>query len=137
MSTRQSADVPVVLSTTRRQFEQWRRRQHGRKRLPKELWEKAVALAREHGINQTAHTLGLKYNSLKKHLDGATPDAGDRGKPKPPDFLELLPGGLTSPSPECTIEWEDGRGGKMRMHVKGIGVPDLVSFACLFRSGPA
>ncbi|MCX5643803.1 MAG: hypothetical protein NTZ17_03820 [Phycisphaerae bacterium] len=137
MSTRPSADVPVVLSTTRRQFEQWRRRQHGRKRLPKELWEKAVALAREHGINPTAHTLGLKYNSLQKHLDGATPDTGDRGKPKPPDFLELLPGGLTSPSPECTIEWEDGRGGKMRMHVKGIGVPDLVSFARLFRSGPA
>ena len=137
MSTRQPAGVPVVLSTTRRQFEQWRRRQHGRKRLPKELWEKAVALAREHGINQTAHTLGLKYNSLKKHFDGATPDAGNRGKPKPPDFLELLPGGLTSPSPECTIEWEDGSCGKIRMHVKGIGVPDLVSFARLFRSGPA
>jgi hypothetical protein len=25
----------------------------------------------------------------------------------------------------------------MRMHVKGIGVPDLVSFARLFRSDPA
>jgi signal recognition particle subunit SEC65 len=136
MRTRQSANVPRVLSTTRRQFEQWRPRQHGRKRLPKELWEKAVALAREHGINQTAHTLGLKYNSLKKHLDGATPDAGNPGRAKP-DFIELLPGGLTSPSPECTIEWEDGHGGKIRMHVKGIGVPDLVSFARLFRSGPA
>ena len=137
MSTRQPANVPRALSTARRQFEQWRRRQHGRKRLPKELWEKAVALAREHGINQTARTLGLKYDSLQKHLEGAASDAGDRGKPKPPDFLELLPGGLTSPSPECTIEWEDGSGGKRRLHVKGIGVPDLVSFARLFRSDPA
>jgi signal recognition particle subunit SEC65 len=126
----------VALSTTRRQFEQWRRRQHGRKRLPKELWEKAVALAREHGINQTARTLGLKYDSLQKHLDGAAPEAGDPGRAKP-DFIELLPGGLTSSSPECMIEWEDGSGGKMRMHVKGIGVPDLVSFARLFRSDPA
>ena len=133
MSTRQPAGVPEALSTARRQFEQWRRQQRGRKRLPKELWETAVALAREHGINQTAHTLGLKYNSLKKHLDGAAPDAGNPGRAKP-DFLELLPGGLTSPSPECTIEWEDGAGGKMRMHVKGIGVSDLVSFARLFRN---
>jgi hypothetical protein len=95
-----------------------------------------VALAREHGINKTARILGLKYDSLKKHLEGTAPDTRDPGRAKP-DFIELLPGGLTSPSPECTIEWEDGRGGKMRMHVKGIGVPDLVSFARLFRSGPA
>jgi hypothetical protein len=136
MSTRQPADVPRALSTTRRQFEQWRRRQHGRKRLPKELWETAVGLAREHGINKTAHILGLKYDSLKKRVEGAAQDARDPGRAKP-DFIELLPGGLTSPSPECTIEWEDGHGGKMRMHVKGIGVPDLVSFARLFRSDPA
>jgi hypothetical protein len=95
-----------------------------------------VGLAREHGINQTARTLGLKYDSLQKHLDRAAPDTRDPGRAKP-DFIELLPGGLTAPSPECTIEWEDGHGGKMRMHVKGIGVPDLVSFARLFRSGPA
>jgi hypothetical protein len=101
MSTRQPAGVPVALSITRRQFEQWRRRQHGRKRLPKELWETAVGLAREHGINQTARTLGLKYDSLKKHLEGTTPDTRDPGRAKP-DFIELLPGGLTSPSPECT-----------------------------------
>ena len=137
MRTRQPANVPRALSTARRRLDQWRRRQHGRKRLPKELWETAVVLAREHGINQTARTLGLKYDSLRKHLEGAASDAGDRGRAKPPDFLELLPGGLTSPSPECTLEWEDGRGGKIRMHVRGIGVADLVSFACLFRSGPA
>jgi hypothetical protein len=136
MSTRQPTTVPRALSTARRQLTQWRRRQHGRKRLPKELWETAVALAREHGINQTARALGLKYDSLKKHLYGAAHDARDPGRAKR-DFIELLPGGLTSSSPECTIEWEDGHGGKLRMHVKGIGVPDLVSFACLFRSGPA
>jgi hypothetical protein len=136
MSTRQSANVPVTLSTARRQLDQWRRRQPGRKRLPQELWETAVGLAREHGINKTAHILGLKYDSLKKRVEGAAQDARDPGRAQP-EFIELLPGGLTCPSPECLIEWEDGHGGKMRMHVKGIGVPDLVSFARLFRSGPA
>jgi len=93
-----------------------------------------VALAREHGINKTAHTLGLKYNSLKKHLDGAAPATGNPGRAKP-DFLELLPGGLTSSSLECTIEWEDGNGGKVRMHVKGMAVSDLVALAGGLRNG--
>ena len=135
MNTRQSADVPVTLSATRRQLEQWRSRRSGRKRLPQELWAKAVVLAREHGINQTARALGLKYDSLKKHLATAAPGERNPGKTKSLDFIELLPGGVTSPSPECTIEWEDAGGVKMRMHVKGIGIPDLVSFARLVRSG--
>jgi len=96
-----------------------------------------VALAQEHGINRTARTLGLKYESLKKHLAGVAPDARDPGKTQPSDFLELLPGELRAPSPECLIEWEEGNGAKVRMHVKGIGVADLVSLARLFRSGLA
>jgi hypothetical protein len=96
-----------------------------------------VALARVHGIHPTVRTLGLRYASLKKHLEGVAPDAGDRGKLQPLDFLELVPSGLTSPSPACTIEWEDGCGGRIRMHVKGIGVPDLVSFVRLSRRGTA
>jgi hypothetical protein len=96
----------------------------------------AVALAQEHGVHRTARTLGLKYESLKKHL--ATPAGrGDLGPASPPDFLELLPSGLGAPSPECLIEWENSTGAKMRMHVKGIGVPDLVAFARLLRSNPA
>jgi hypothetical protein len=96
-----------------------------------------VALACAHGINKTARALGLKYYSLQKHLAAAGAGDGDAGQTKFPDFLELLPGGVRSPSPECTIEWEDARGTTMRMHVKGIGVSDLVSFARLFRDGRA
>jgi hypothetical protein len=128
MSPRQSADVPVALSATRRQLEHWRHRQSGRKRLPQELWSKAVTLAREHGLNKTARTLGLKYDSLKKHLEAAPPGASGAGK-TPPEFMEFLPREMMPSSIECTIEWEEGNGGKIRMHVKGIGVPDLVSFA--------
>ena len=135
MRRRPSADVPRALELARREIGQWRRRQSGRKRLPRELWVKAVALAREHGINQTARTLGLKYASLRKHLAaGLEQDPPPRAKP---DFIEVLPGGVLSPSPECTIEWEEGNGVKMRMHVKGIGVGDLVLFARAFRGDRA
>jgi hypothetical protein len=38
----------------------------------------AVALAREHGVHRTARTLGLKYESLQKHL-ATTTGGGDLG----------------------------------------------------------
>ena len=135
MRRRQSADVPRALELARREIEQWRRRQSGRKRLPRELWAKAVALAREHGVNQTARTLGLKYASLRKHLAARS----EQGPPPDvkPDFIEVLPGGVMSPFPECMIEWEESDGVTMRMHLKGIGVGDLVSFARAVRGGRA
>jgi hypothetical protein len=104
--------------------------------LPKELWSKAVALAREHGLNKTARTLGLKYDSLKKHLEATPPGASGAGKTRP-EFMELVPREMMPSSIECTIEWEEANGGKMRMHVKGIGVPDLVSFGRELRDGRA
>jgi len=135
MRRRQSADVPRAFDLARREIGQWRRRQSGRKRLPRELWAKAVTLAREYGINQTARILGLKYASLRKHLAAESEqDPPPRAKP---DFIEVLPGGVLSPFPECTIEWEEGDGVTMRMHLKGIGVGDLVSFARAFRGGRA
>jgi hypothetical protein len=104
--------------------------------LPQELWSKAVTLAREHGLNKTARTLGLKYDSLKKHLEATPPGASGAGRARP-EFMELLPREMMPSSIECTIELEDGGGVKMRMHVKGVGAPDLVSFARVFRDGRA
>jgi hypothetical protein len=95
-----------------------------------------VALAREHGINKTARTLGLKYDSLKKHLEATAPGASGPGKARP-EFIEFLPQEMTPSSIECTIELEDDRGGKMRMHVKGASMVDLASFARGFRDGRA
>lgn len=136
MSPRPPANVPTPLSLARRQFDQWRRRQRGRKRLPRELWSNAVALAREHGINKTARTLGLKYDSLKKHLEATPPGALGLGTAGT-EFLELLPREMMPSSIECTIEWEEGSGGKMRMHVKGASTADLVSLARGLRDGRA
>jgi len=136
MNARPPANVPRPLSLARRQLDQWRSRQQGRKRLPHELWSKAVALAREHGINKTARTLGLKYDSLKKHLEATPPGASGRGKARS-EFIELLPRAMMPSSLECLIEWEEGDGRKMRMQVKGLGVADLVSFARGLRDGRA
>lgn len=138
MSTRPPTNVPPSLALARDQIEQWRSRQQGRKRLPRQLWQKAVALAPTYGVNKTARTLGLKYDSLRKHLEGAASDAANPAKagvPSGPDFMELLPAALPSRWPECTIEWTGPRGVTMRMHVKGIAVADLVGLAGGLRKG--
>ena len=47
----ESAEVYAELQG---RFEQWRSTQPLRSRLPESLWESAVELAREHGVNPTA-----------------------------------------------------------------------------------
>ena len=137
MSTRQPASIPIALSTARHQFDHWRSRQpNKRTRLPKELWSQAVALAQEHGLNKTAHALGLKYYSLKKHLDQASADDLMPAKTEP-DFIEFVPGIMTPGCVECMIEWVDGSGVTVRMHIRGAGLSELASVAGVFRGGRA
>ena len=137
MNIRRSTNLPVALRTASRQFDRWRSRQPKRTRLPVDLWQKAVRLAREHGLNKTAMALGLKYDSLKKHLAAAGAPEGLDSPSVRPTFIELLPGELTASQPECTIEWADRSGMTVRMHVTGIGVHDLVVLARGCRDGQA
>ena len=135
MSNRQPVNIPIALSRARGQFDHWRSRQRSKRaRLPKELWRQGVALAREHGLNKTARALGLKYSSLKKHLNETDADELVPAKTKP-DFIEFVGGVMPSGLVECTIEWADGSGATLRMHIKGAGLSELASVAGVFRGG--
>ncbi len=136
MSTKQPAKISIALTTARRQFDHWRSRHRKRARLPKELWRLAAVLAREHGLNKTARALGLGYYSLKKHLADAGAEELLPAKAKP-DFIEFLPDLMRPGAVECTIEWADGSGATVWMHIKGAGLSELASLAGVFRSGRA
>jgi len=136
MNTREQTTLPLALSRARRQFDQWRSRHRKHTRLPEELWRLAAAVAREHGLNKTARTLGLKYYSLKKHLDEMTAEQAIPTKAEP-EFFELIPGVITPGSVECAIEWTDGGGSTVRMHIKGAGLSELASLAGVFRGNRA
>lgn len=133
MRRRALEPVPPALDRGRREIEQWRRQQSGRRRLPRELWAKAVALAQVHGLNRTARTLGLKYASLRQRLAVKTGDAVQRA-PISYRFVELPPGALTAGSLTCTIELDGGPGATLRMHVQGATMADLALFAVRWRS---
>jgi hypothetical protein len=112
----------LSMERVRRRLERWRRtRAHPRAPIPKNIWAGAVALARQHGLYQTARALPINYGALKQHLEAAdhTGRSGARS-----GFVELRP---TNPpaSGDSVIEVEGPRT-TVRLRLHGVGLPDLV-----------
>jgi hypothetical protein len=126
MSQRPTAKLPASLSRALRQFEHWRSRHRRRARLPEELWAKAVKLARAHGVSKTAKVLGLDYYGLKDRLEGVSQPKVAKAAG---DFVEVLAPGISSSWLECTIDLEKSDDLKIRLHIKGIAVPDLAALS--------
>jgi len=135
MNAKTIPDVPADLESTRRRFEQWRQARGGRRPIPESLWSAAVKMAQRYGICRTAKALRLGYYSLKERVEGeAAAKAGTPLSLSKATFLELpLP--LPTGAGECLLEWEDTSGAKMRVHLKGVAVPDLVALSRSFWEG--
>jgi hypothetical protein len=114
------------LERLRRRLEVWRKTHKPRSRLPGRLWKEAGRLAGHYGLNKTAKALHLDYYDLKKRADA---HAGSDGPA--PAFVELVPA-ASSPFPECLIELEAQSGTKMRIHLKGMTLPDLAALGGMF-----
>lgn len=135
MNSNRPSKIPIALSEARRQLDHWRSQQPSKRtRLPEEFWRQAVALAQEYGLNKTACALKVKYESLKKHLEQGSAKEGDSAKVQP-EFIELLPAAITPGTVECMLEWADGCGATVRMHIRGAGPSELSAVAGVFRSG--
>jgi hypothetical protein len=122
----QSSSRNGQLEKLRQRLEVWRNSQKPRTRLPRRLWNAAARLAAHHGLNKTAKALHLDYYDLKKRVD-----AVDGRKGSVPSFIELVPA-ASSPFPECLIELEARSGTKMRIHLKGMTLPDLTTLGNMF-----
>jgi hypothetical protein len=125
----QSSDSSKPIDHLRKRFDAWRKYRKPRTRIPKRLWESAVQVAGECGLNRTAKTLHLDYYALKKRLDACS-----AGRGPAPSFIELSPA-ATGSTPECVIELENRNGAKMRIHIKGMGTPDLNALSSAFWRG--
>jgi hypothetical protein len=109
------------LERTRRRIALWReRRAYRGAPMPAALWSAALALARRHGLYDTARALRIDYGSLKKRLNGAAPRGGS------PAFVEL-PVVATPGLGPCVIEVDAPRGARMRIELRGVTVADLVT----------
>ena len=133
MSTGKQRDIPAPLATAERRFARWRGTRQGRTRIPGSLWALAVTRARAYGIAQTARILRLDYYGLKKRVEQETAAPCASDVVDGATFVELTPP-LSSMS-ECLVELEDDSGAKMRIHLKGNTLPDLVALGRSFWGG--
>ena len=122
MRTQKRSEVPASLSRLGQRFAAWRKTRVLGERIPETLWNSAAKMAAEHGLNRTARVLKLDYYSLKKRLDGAS------GPAESSTFVEL-PSSSLSIASECVIEWEDATGSRMRVHLKGQDLPDVLALS--------
>ena len=112
---------PLRLERVRRRLDRWRRtRAHARSPIPKTIWAGAVALARQHGLYQTARALRIDYGALKQHIEAA--DERDRARPTPA-FVEFAGSTLVDLG-ACVIEITGPRA-TVRIRVSGLPFGDV------------
>lgn len=131
MESKKLRNPPFEFVRLHRQIEKWRSTRRHRTRMPDALWRSAANLARQHGVARVARSLRLDYYALKERFDGLDCEriAGAESKPA---FIELSP--LAATVSEFTVELEHPQGGRMRIQVKGAGVPDLAALSRSFWS---
>jgi hypothetical protein len=120
------ASPPTKLQAVSRQFEAWRRVRRPGTPIPPALWNAAIAVARRHGVTRTALALHLDSHKLKTLADAPSHGAEGPGGGAP-TFVEMPPIPFAPAGPECTIELEGPRGGRLRVALRGGIPPDLVA----------
>ena len=128
--------MPADLARAAQQFAAWRRSREFGTRIPERLWLAAVSMAARHGPSRTATALKLGYYDLKKRLDRSSRSSqGLATTTRHPAFLEL-PAVALPASAECVIEFEKASGDRMRVHLKGINMPDVAALGRGFWETP-
>jgi hypothetical protein len=131
MDTRKACDLPARLEGVRQRFERWRRTRKAHARIPDSLWDAAAVMAGSFGISRTANVLRVNYHALKKHVGRKTAAASRREAEGEARFVELTPF-TTADAGECLLECEDAGGAKMRVRMRGVGMPDLAALGRSF-----
>jgi hypothetical protein len=95
----------------------------------------AVEVSRELGPELVSQELGVDLDRLQWRL-AATATPSSRGtavaEAPRPRFLEV-PLSFVGSDPECLVEYEDGRGGRLRIELRGAATAHLVVLAQTLR----
>jgi hypothetical protein len=122
---------PVPLERLRQRFDRWRSTHRVRSRLPEPLWRSAVRMAGRYGLNRTAKTLRLDYYVLKEHIEQDRVAIADVPKKESAAFVELTSSPFVGIC-DCTLDFENAGGAKMRVQLKSSAMPDLAALSRSF-----
>jgi len=127
-----SQQAPRLLRLAQ-QFATWRAQRSFGTRIPDRLWAAAVKAAASYGVHQTAKALRLDYYAIQRRVqsNGSQRDT-TRAEDPLPAFVELPASTLATAAGECILEFEKPEGSKLRVHLKGVQVPDLLALGAGF-----
>lgn len=121
------------LIRAREHVDRWRGNGGGQgQRMPEELWQEAVEVAREEGLYATSRALRVDYSRLKERL--STTRLGSAGDGQKPAFMELDLGELHSGG-KAVVELSDRDGSRMRIEV--VAAVDVMGLVRTFWSRPS
>jgi len=115
--------------------EQWREHREGaRERIPEQLWNAAVEVARSQGVYATSKALRFNYANLKERVElSQSTERVERGeKYEVTQFIELATGELGGGGSKTVIELLGRSGGRVRIDVSGTSRVDVVGLAQAF-----
>ena len=121
---------PLQLQAVARRLNAWRARRQRGQRIPEEIWNSAVSLARVHGLNPTTAALKLNYYDLQRRL-GVAPVR----RPRPPaqsNFIELAPPSAPSLCEGDTLELVRASGSRVILRLAHANPKDLRPLVQLF-----
>ena len=125
--TQKGGRIPLRLARGAKRFAAWRRTREMGRRIPERLWKLAGRLAVTHGVCRTAAALGLDYYGLKRRVQERPSLAGRAGRKAEQRAFVELPVASLAGTGECVLEFENARGSKLRVQLKGGPIPDLVA----------
>jgi len=101
------------------QFEHWRQhRAHPRERIPKALWDQAVALTETLAPSRVATHLRLGVADLKKQIALRQPEPSPKAAPL--GFVELPPASASSPRRQgFALDLQRADGARLRLEAQG------------------
>ena len=112
-------------------FKAWRSSRRRGERVPEELWQAAVELARRQGLSATAAMLKLSYYDLKSRLAAGGPSRSDGSGAAV--FVEVPAIALPPRGEECgTVELVQAGGARLILRFPTASPNDLLPVVQLF-----
>ena len=115
-------------------FRRWRDGRVAGARIPVQLWDAAVAMAKVHGVPSVSKALGLDGKRLKRRVEFAAGHVQPTQAAQPQaKFVEMFaPPTSVAVTHACLLELQNARGATMRVHLHSAGLSALAGVCSAF-----
>ena len=123
-------ELKTRIEPLRQQVEGWRKNKGSNEKMPENLWEEAITLAKVYGVSPVQRILRIDYRGLERRALGIIKPPAKARVPERPRFVELP--SLPIRRAEHLVELEDGTGRKLSLKVTAGHLAEVLPLAQAF-----